>query len=80
MRPMSKLADMMYLDVPKLANLDHSVKLPSMVKHSVDTDIANLSQTPVHVVVNVGEDKLVDKVVKGINGSSFMQGSSVINV
>ncbi|MCL2094776.1 hypothetical protein FWH13_01530 [Candidatus Saccharibacteria bacterium] len=37
-------------------------------------------QQPVHVVVQIGEDTLIDKVVEGINHASFMQNRSVLAV
>ncbi|MBR2587003.1 hypothetical protein IKE71_01355 [Candidatus Saccharibacteria bacterium] len=35
---------------------------------------------PVHVTVKVGEDTLLDKVVKGVNDLSFLNNKAVINV
>lgn len=37
-------------------------------------------QAPVHVVVNVGEEKLVDKIINGINDRSFLSNQNIINI
>lgn len=42
--------------------------------------LVDAEQTPVHVVVKVGEDTLIDRVVAGINDLSQLSNRSVINV
>lgn len=42
--------------------------------------LVDTEQTPIHVVVKVGEDTLVDKVVSGINDLAYLSNKSVIAV
>ena len=42
--------------------------------------LVDAEQTPVHVVVKVGEDTLIDRIVSGINDLSQLSNRSVINV
>lgn len=42
--------------------------------------MVDAEQTPVHVVVKVGEDTLIDRIVSGINDLSQLSNRSVINV
>ena len=42
--------------------------------------LVDAEQTPVHVVVRIGEDTLIDKVVSGINDLSYISNKSVVAV
>ena len=48
----------------------NEVKLASVIETS----------SQAHVVVKVGEDTLVDRIIRGINDSSFLGNNSVINI
>lgn len=64
----------------RLANMNFSTSIPSSLRNFTSAINAELEQTPVHVVVNVGGDTLVDKVVQGINDQSFMSNTATIAV
>lgn len=54
-----------------------AIKKPNLGNMGLNIDT---EQTPVHVVVKIGEEKLIDRVVAGINDESFMSGQSVIEI
>lgn len=47
-----------------------------------DVNLASVieANSQAHVVVKVGEETLVDKIIKGINNASFLSNNSVINI
>ena len=48
----------------------------------IETSLSDVieANAQTHIVVKVGEDTLVDKVVEGINASSFLSNRGVINI
>lgn len=47
-----------------------------------DVNLSSVVETnsQAHVVVKIGEDTLIDRIVKGINNASFLSNGSVINI
>ena len=67
---MSSMKDLANVSV---GSFDSSVN----VQHGF-SDFSNGNTQP--LIINVGGERLVDTVIEGINGRSFLGGSSVINV
>jgi hypothetical protein len=56
-----------------VGNFDSSVN----VQHGFSDFTSDNSQP---LIINVGGERLVDTVIQGINGRSFLGGASVINI
>lgn len=71
---LTKAADFSALSDISVGNFDSSIN----VQHGFSdfTDSGNTQP----LIINVGGERLVDTVIQGINGRSFLGGSSVINV
>lgn len=68
-----KAADFSALSDISVGNFDSSIN----VQHGF-SDFSNGEKQP--LIINVGGERLVDTVIEGINGRSFLGGASVINV
>ena len=62
-----------------LASSVRNLDAPRVVAEELASSI-DLEPTLTHVVVNVGDEKLVDKVVEGINDLSMLKNKSVVNI
>lgn len=51
---------------------------------SIDTGVSESMTSsnvqPINLVVKIGEDTILDKMIDGINGKSFLSGTSVLNI
>ncbi|HZK00334.1 MAG TPA: hypothetical protein VFC79_10010, partial [Tissierellaceae bacterium] len=62
-------------------NNDNIVEAVSKgVSQAVREVMGGDNQQPISLVVNVGEDTLVDKLINGVNRESRIQGRTVIRV
>lgn len=71
---LTKATDFSALSDVSLGNFDSSVN----VQHGFSDFTDSGNSQP--LIINVGGERLVDTVIQGINGRSFLGGSSVINV
>lgn len=71
---LTKAADFSALSDISVGNFDSSVN----VQHGFSDFTDSGNSQP--LIINVGGERLVDTVIKGINGKSFLGGASVINV
>lgn len=65
----------------ELAPIDFNSRLNTQFGDMIDSETEiDMRETPVHVVVNVGEDTLIDKVINGINDISNLENKNVLYV
>ena len=73
------------------AKIDDAMSLPSVsgfvsdgsmdIGTTLATDVADAMQsTPIQLTVNLGNEKLIDQTVQGINDRSFLDNRTVINI
>lgn len=64
------------LDERLSADLSGGLSLPNKVSGQLELDE---KQVPVHVTVNVGEERMVDRIIQCINEASHIKNRSVVN-
>jgi tape measure domain-containing protein len=63
------------LAVPSLNQLENKIESSAPTAR-----LGNIEERSNHIVVKIGEDTLIDRVVKGINRQSFMGNATVIEI
>lgn len=75
-----EIADLPNSDFSKMMNSGKiGVNFEKDIEFNIAERLETLAKKPVQLTVNVGSEKMVDQLIDGINGRSFLSGESVFD-